>query len=48
VERDLALCLGDKYDQNRPKVNPPELLNFAASSAFFIEIVALILDLVSR
>lgn len=48
VERDLALWLGEKYDDNRPKV---DLLSWVYSGAvvvFLIEIAALILDLMNR
>jgi hypothetical protein len=48
MERDLALWLGEKYDENRPKV---DLLSWVYSGAvvvFVIEIAALIFDLMSR
>jgi len=48
MERDLALWLGKKYDENRPIVDWLSLMYSAASVAFLLEIVALILDLMSR
>ncbi len=48
MERDLALWLGKKYDDNRPKVDRMGWLSAAASATFLVEISALILDLVNR
>ena len=46
MERDLALWLGKKYDDNRVSVDRLGRLLGAATVAFLIEIVALLLDLV--
>jgi hypothetical protein len=48
MERDLALWLGKKYDENRPKVDWLGVIYTAAMVAFLIEIAALVLDLMSR
>ena len=46
MERDLALWLGKKYDENRVSVDRLGRLLSVATVAFLIEIVALLLDLV--
>lgn len=48
MERDLALWLGRKYDENRVSVDRLGRLLSVASIAFLIEIAALIIDLVRR
>ncbi|WGY01796.1 hypothetical protein QI633_25085 [Nocardioides sp. QY071] len=48
MERDLALWLGMKYDENREGVDRLGRLQSMASIAFLIEIAALILDLLTR
>lgn len=48
MERDLALRLGKKYDENRPKVDRLSRFYSAAAAAFLLEIAALILDLMRR
>jgi hypothetical protein len=40
TERDLALWLRKKYDQNRPKVDHIGWLSTAASAAFLVEVAA--------
>ena len=46
MERDLALWLGKKYDENRVSVDRLGRLLTVATVAFLIEIVALLVDLV--
>jgi hypothetical protein len=48
MERDLALWLGKKYDENRVSVDRLGRLLSVASIAFLVEIAALIIDLVRR
>lgn len=48
ADRELALWLGKKYEDNRPGVDRLGLLLFAASIALLLEIAALILDLITR
>lgn len=48
MERDLALWLGKKYDENRVGVDGLGRLLTVATVAFLIEIAALIIDLVRR
>ena len=48
IERDLALWLGQKYDENRPKVDLLGKMCAFAAGAFLIEIAALVLDLMTR
>lgn len=48
IERELALWLGRKYDENRPKVNQLGTTCAVAACAFLIEIAALVMDLMTR
>lgn len=48
MERDLALWLGKKYDENRVSVDRLGRLLSVASIAFLVEIAALIIALVRR
>jgi hypothetical protein len=48
MERDLALWLGKKYDDNRRSVDRIGRLLTIATGAFLIEISALLIDLVGR
>jgi hypothetical protein len=48
MERDLALWLGKKYDENRVSVDRMGRLVSFASIAFLIEIAAFIIDLLRR
>lgn len=48
VERDLALWLGKKYDENRSIVDRLGRFHYAITIAFLVEIAALAVDLASR
>jgi hypothetical protein len=48
MERDLALWLGKKYDDNRTRIDRVGQLQSVASIAFLVEVVALFVDLLTR
>lgn len=48
IERDLALWLGRKYDENRPKVDRLGTACAGVAALFLVEVAALVLDLMTR